>query len=260
MQQPIWNNLTPAFRREIEVRNSLTLAKLTPSVVTYQVPNRQLAIDWEHVILLKYCPGGSSRRGATIIWNAHVGFVSTDVSPITLIDRLEQVSPVTWQDMQAYTDISQGRRPLSYVLGPLHEQKKSQYSWLNGRYVQTINPMTLLLQEKQAMVALKPGPEVLVQDSAERLTGKWKLTNKIRRLQQINREYINELYGSHYLVNVQVPPELLKFRRRVQYLTVLYLEKRLPVSWTADEMNEIVDAARHNASWPLDDLGPLEED
>ncbi|MGP4117068.1 hypothetical protein [Levilactobacillus zymae] len=263
MQQPAWNNLTPDFRRQVATRNCLELAKLTPKVVTYQVPNKQLAVDWDHVILLKYCAGaGPQRHGTTIIWNAYAGFTRTDVTPRTLIDRVERSSPVTWLDMQAYTDASGGRGPLSYVLGQLQlipiENKKTHYSWLNGRYLQTVNPYNLSKSGKQSLILLTTTNEILIQDSAKRLNEKWDIANKIRRIQQMNKEYNNELYGSHYLATVQVPADLRKFQIRVQTLLVAYVEKHLPVNWTATERDKIVDAARHNQPWPLDETGPAE--
>ncbi|GEO70113.1 hypothetical protein [Levilactobacillus acidifarinae] len=260
MQQPAWNNLTAEFRRQVETRNCLVLAQLTPNVVTHQVPSKQLAIDWDHVILLKYCGGSPQRRGTTIVWTAYAGFVRTDVAPRTLIDGIERDSPVTWLDMQAYTDVSGGRGPLSYVLGRLQlipiENKQNHYSWLNGRYLQTVNPYNSKQAVRQSLIMLKTTNEILIQDSAERLIGKWRTADKIRRVQQMNKEYNDKLYGSHYLANVQLPPDLKKFRIRVQALLMAYVERHLPLNLTTAEMNKVVDAARHNRPWPLDEPGP----
>lgn len=256
MQLPIWNHLTPEFYQRVRARQCLEVADLSPNVVTYHVASQHFAIDWDHVILLKACKIGNQRRGKTVIWNASGGFVCVDVAPKTLIDRLEAHSPVTWQDMRAYTDIIDGQRPLVYVLGTLQlipiGFKKTQQSWLNAKYLRTVNPWMPTQQEKLALVTLTTHTDLRIRDTATRLNKKWREANKIKRIQQINKEYNDELYGSHYLANVQVPATVADFRVQVQERLLMYVDSRLKLNLTPAEIKQIVDAARHNRDWPLD--------
>lgn len=256
MQLPIWNHLTPEFLQKVKARGFLDVAELSPDVVTVHLEGSNTAIDWEHVILLKAYRSGNQRRGTTIVWNAYSGFRCLGLSPKTWIDRLEAHSPVTWQDMRAYTDLVEGKRPLNYVLKtlcliPIGIQKQ-QYSWINAKYLQDVSPWPRTTKTEMSLVTLSTHAELRLFVSASQLKKKWRETDKIKRIQQINREYNDELYDSHYLSNVQIPAITAKFRVQLQERLLMYVNSRLKLNLSPEEITAIVEAARHNRDWPLE--------
>lgn len=256
--EPRWNNTTPALRDKVTHREMLVLSDLRVQDITQQVDASDVALDWEHTILLKNLPSdGKTRRGRTIVWNDLSGFLLVTASPNNLIDRLSRDNLVSRLDMQAYLQVCQGKNPVPYVVGDFRliavgTQQKEQYDWINLKYFQTMIPFKRKRERDQALVMLTNGEQLLIEDTASRMTNRKTTADKIFALQLNQAKHDFQLYRPNEGLSQRNYTTLQAFQLEKIGQVIEHVVPRLRKLLTAKEWSDLVTAIERNQRIPED--------
>jgi len=185
MANSLTHGLTAEYQEKVAAEQVVNFTNLQPADVEIFVPGDQVEIDWSTLLYLKNY-SSSDRAADTVIWTT-AGFYRTERTPRALIQSLSKCVGIDWFDCHMEKDFLQLTSPTPFVLGDLllfateRSQIGKYYSWLNGRYLQSVNTTA---RKEESRISLTVRMEMIIRDSTTRLSKSWDEVLQVQRSRQ----------------------------------------------------------------------------
>ncbi|WP_143463037.1 hypothetical protein [Levilactobacillus enshiensis] len=244
MANSLTHGLTAEYQEKIATEQVVDFTDLQPADVMTFVPGDQVEIDWSTLLYLKNY-SSSEHAADTVIWTT-AGFYRTERTPRALIQSLSKCVGNDWFDCRVEKDFLKLTSPTPFVQGDLllfateRAQLGKYYSWLNGRYLQSVNTTA---RKEESRISLTVRMEMIIRDSTTRLNKSWDEVLQVQRLQQ--------RWVAQYMQTPQAGP-LIARPMRVDKLTYRqYFAKRLLTAYMKKTQPNVASAVNEEALWQV---------
>jgi len=244
MANSLTHGLTAEYQEKVAAEQVVDFTKLQPADVEIFVPGDQVEIDWSTLLYLKNY-SSSDHAADTVIWTT-TGFYRTERTPLALLQTLSKCVGVDWFDYRVEKGFLKLTSPTPFVLGDLllfateRSQYGKYYSWLNGRYLQSVNTTA---RKEESRISLTVRMEMIIRDSTTRLSKSW---GEVLQVQRSRQQWVKQ-----FMQTPQAGP-LIERPVRVDELTYCqYFAKQLLTAYMKKTQPKATSVVDEEALWQV---------